>query len=520
MTLQKSVKKMLSEVIKVCPLLTISVVSFADFIDNHLPHRLPHDDTQIIFCAPNSDQSVLSLEILYDTIDQATRIKYSSSAIKSLRIVLDVDDDYGFLDFDLDPSQFTTNGSKSFRESIDHSLDCFAKNLYLLHCINKLNRFLPSHESWGSAPIQTEIRVASRNLYSMILSVLNFNVDEGIHTDGEVDFNSDKAVVPNINVVFKNNEPCWGDIINHFFSRPISDEVLTEWELYFQYMEDRSQNKVASSYKKLIGKKDENKKEVELLKIDDGFIVKPRILISGLAHHKDWELLPGILSYLHTHILPYGKDIQFTLFGDIPESIANDLSPFISSGHLIHIPPVPFSQYIETIFNSNTNIALILIDPTHPFNWSKSDLKYREYVACGLPTICPLISFPNHEVKVSGHDISVKTMGPEMLIHIPFSERTKKIMSSYELPPNTSKEIEGYDVYTKDILYNEVLQISKGSGYPGNMIGFIPFEVCPLSVTSEKEDIIKSYVQAIGRACFKRKFSSIMRYLPPILFEE
>lgn len=102
------------------------------------------------------------------------------------------------------------------------------------------------------------------------------------------------------------------------------------------------------------------------------------ILISGTTtHQSDWEIIKTpLLKILQVH---RGK-VSAIFFGDLPHAFKNN-----PSAQLIGFQD-SYNQYADTLKNLSIQVALAPLEAT-PFNDCKSNIKWLEYSAAGIPGI-------------------------------------------------------------------------------------------------------------------------------------
>lgn len=339
---------------------------------------------EIVFISPVTEHHY---HILNDTLDTL-----KDTTLK-VRVRLDIDEDYGILPFELSPHQYHAENidQETFKEYLDK---------HLLTLLKNVDTFLHKSGNWAYA-------VTSPSEY--LLYLLKCNINGALE-----DYTSSNGVrwqfVPN-------------KVSNTTVLETLGSKVtkrlhfMASNALYRQYTLDKESGNVKNEYSYEIDlpQEKENKDSVpekikfklvdrgedyESLGFKNRFGVQPRILVSGLAHEKDFRLLPRIIKKFRE--LPEGKESLFIFMGDLPpqERKDHDESPDLASQFMelasqnalfLH-PPVEFPEYYSTLLELDANIGLVLLNPLHPFNYTKSTLKTDEYRSMGLFTISPTIA--------------------------------------------------------------------------------------------------------------------------------
>ena len=277
------------------------------------------------------------------------------------RVKVIVDEDFGFFDFSLPMEQYAPVGP-SESETLS-------------------KKFL--EEGWTN--IHKTLKALKKCVVVTYSNVLDDYFEKVAGTKGFEDV-SMKVVLEDMTVPKAAVAHALKSVPVISYHKSIS--LLALWD---QYLADKDNECVKESYE-FESKGEDAKKyggefKVSLIREGDRFVFPPRVLISGLAHHKDWSLLPRIIEASENDA--WAKHITFVLLGDLPKNGISDFVPHIKSGRLEHVRPVPFHEYYRTLLRLAPTFGLILLDVTHPFNWTKSPLKLVEYVSLGIPTLYP-----------------------------------------------------------------------------------------------------------------------------------
>ncbi|MDD2660030.1 MAG: glycosyltransferase [Methylococcales bacterium] len=115
-------------------------------------------------------------------------------------------------------------------------------------------------------------------------------------------------------------------------------------------------------------------------------------LVSGTAtHQRDWAIIEEPIVEI---LKIYGEKINFVFFGDIPKRLSNH-----SSVNIIPFQP-NYKQYARELKELDIHAALVPLEDTK-FNQGKSNIKWLEYSAAGIPgaysDITPYNSCIRHE---------------------------------------------------------------------------------------------------------------------------
>ncbi|GAA0373752.1 hypothetical protein GCM10008933_01010 [Paenibacillus motobuensis] len=114
--------------------------------------------------------------------------------------------------------------------------------------------------------------------------------------------------------------------------------------------------------------------QVEKKPKNDSVIV---IGYEGANKEQDFvAVVPALLKILNE----YGKFIKLEFYGFVPESLSQH--PSVSYNN----PEADYRTFIRKLYQSNWDIGLAPLDDT-PFNHCKTNNKFREYAACGIPGI-------------------------------------------------------------------------------------------------------------------------------------
>ena len=356
-----------------------TLFSFPMFLDR-LKRISGVDEVEIIFISPSTDIQVLML----DTV--CSEIEHGIVAPTIVRV--DVDEDYGIMDFELEPTQYVD--APISREDFANIRQNRLFNIY-----NSIVRI-----SDASAVLHKEsadaVMVLSSPSGLLLHLISKFLVPEG----GE---ELVTEVVPNVlpsSVVVNTYTALRGKLTarNYFLCQK-----------HQEYLVDKSKNQVKDQYKiEFAIPKGEDKLEnlsFELMKLGDTMTAPARVLVSGLAHDADWKYLAGIIEKFRA--MPEGKDSVFVFIGNIPRHIVEgeivlspegiELQKYIAQGIVEYHEPVPFPMYYQKLLAVEANMALILINPEHAFNYTKSYLKLEEYFKLGIPTIFPQTIAPTYQ---------------------------------------------------------------------------------------------------------------------------
>ncbi len=102
-----------------------------------------------------------------------------------------------------------------------------------------------------------------------------------------------------------------------------------------------------------------------------------RILVAGTRTHlKDWQLVVSAL----TKVLAKRPEVSVVFYGGLPEGL-------LAGPRVFHIPfQEKYQDYADTLTSTEADLALVPLLDTE-FNRAKSNIKWLEYSAIGMPAI-------------------------------------------------------------------------------------------------------------------------------------
>ena len=211
-------------------------------------------------------------------------------------------------------------------------------------------------------------------------------------------------------VVFHEDIPMYNRNRNAFVSEEIrncileiismADEVTVTCDYFRDYMINKTGNKNVSTVPNylmkwwfdryynlgdLVKKFDKNKKKPIVAIFASGTHVD---VLNRVNQKDDFEfVLPAIIKSR--------KDYEWHFYGSYPLPIR----PFIDSGEMKFFPWAPLVEFPEAMAKSGAQVTFAALQNNH-FNCSKSEIKFIESGALGMPCVCPdLPTYKNAHLK-------------------------------------------------------------------------------------------------------------------------
>jgi hypothetical protein len=178
------------------------------------------------------------------------------------------------------------------------------------------------------------------------------------------------------------------------------DEVTVTCDYFRDYMINKTGNKNVTTVPNYLMKWwfDRYYNLGDLVKKFDKNKKKPIVAIFASGTHVD--VLNRVnqqddFEFVVPHIIKTRKDFQWHFYGSYPLP----LRPFIDSGEMKFFNWAPIVEFPEAMANSGAQVTFAALQNNH-FNCSKSEIKFIESGALGMPCVCPdLPTYSNAHLK-------------------------------------------------------------------------------------------------------------------------
>ena len=178
------------------------------------------------------------------------------------------------------------------------------------------------------------------------------------------------------------------------------DEITVTCDYFRDYLIDKTGNKNVSTVPNYLMKWwfDRYYNLGDLIKKFDKNRKKPIVAIFASGTHVD--VLNRVnqkddFEFVVPSIIKTRKDYQWHFYGSYPLP----LKPFIDSGEMRFFPWAPLAEFPEAMANSGAQVTFAALQNNH-FNCAKSDIKFLESGALGIPCVCPdLPTYKNAHLK-------------------------------------------------------------------------------------------------------------------------
>lgn len=268
--------------------------------------------------------------------------------------------------------------------------------------LNHLNRLIP-HEGWyqGLDFIKIQRQVSPEQ--AMGVKVLRHICDKlGIRLIYEIDDVPFYEDIPKYNRHHKAYEdPKLATSIREIMN--MCDEVVTTTPYFKGYLESKLNNPNVTVVPNFVPKfwmgnfYDENNIKVNFNKNKK----KPRILYPGSgAHYAEDPRQADDFSHLADLVRKTHKEFQWVFFGGAPRQVVD----LIRSGKVEYHPWVSTMECPQKLYSLKPNVMIAPLF-NNTFNKCKSDIKFTEACAMGIPSVCQdMITYTNVFNKFSTPD--------------------------------------------------------------------------------------------------------------------
>lgn len=178
------------------------------------------------------------------------------------------------------------------------------------------------------------------------------------------------------------------------------DEITVTCDYFRDYLINKTGNKNVSTVPNYLMKWwfDRYYNLGDLVKKFDKNRKKPIVAIFASGTHVD--VLNRVnqkddFEFVVPSIIKTRKEFQWHFYGSYPLP----LRPFIDSGEMKFFPWAPLVEFPETMAKSGAQVTFAALQNNH-FNCSKSEIKFIESGALGMPCVCPdLPTYKNAHLK-------------------------------------------------------------------------------------------------------------------------
>lgn len=185
---------------------------------------------------------------------------------------------------------------------------------------------------------------------------------------------------------------------------------------------------------------------------------KPRILYPGSAAHYDMtgkhaDDVSAILNFVRKTV----NEFQWVFFGGISPKLID----LVRNGKIEYHPFVDLMQYPQKMVDLKPQVIIAPLIPNN-FNFSKSDIKFREGAALGVPTICQDIVTYSKSIykfnKPSDLYSTIKELTKDAGVYMKASRKMREASKTYWLEDNIKCWEEFYLYRYDSSVRNELLK--------------------------------------------------------------